>query len=103
MIDWFARGSGYEWGAFNSGYADLYMADGMFVEGHTRHLMDRFRLQHYHYLVSKLAGIDTMEDRIVLETGCGRGAGLKYIIENMKAKYAIGLDYNQASVGYFDS
>lgn len=82
--------------ALNLGYADWDFEDGLFLEGHPRNTIDRYRLQMYHYLVFYLSDIETMEGKNLLETGCGRGLGLKYVTDLMKPRLSIGLDISQA-------
>jgi len=48
--------------------------------------------------LAEVAEVDTMEDKRVLETGCGRGGGLQLIMEKFKPKKAIGLDYSGSQV-----
>ena len=81
---------------FNFGYADKDRLDGLYLEGHSRNVMDRYRLQMYDYLLKRLGMIDSMRGKTVLETGCGRGGGLKYIAESMNPRHTIGIDNCQA-------
>lgn len=62
----------------NVGFAGLNEREGLFLEG-VRDVFDKYRLQLYHYCVVKNGGIHTMENKTLLETGCGRGGGLNYI------------------------
>lgn len=83
-----------DFGSLNLGYADWYQKDGLIVEGHTRHMADRFRLQAYEHLVKDLGLIESMEGKTLLETGCGRGGGLRYLAKKFKPRHAVGIDYN---------
>ena len=74
------------------GYADWESLDGLFLDGHPRHMIDRYRLQMYHYLVGELAHIQSMQGKTLLETGCGRGGGLKYLVDLYKPGQAMGVD-----------
>ena len=64
---------------FNAGYSDWYIADGIFLQGHARNQIDRYRLQLYEHMA-----------------GCGRGGGLKHMVERFKPKLAIGVDFNRS-------
>jgi len=58
--------------------------------------MDKYRYQLYDKVVVRNArealGIEGMQGKTMLETGCGRGGGLNYIASKMKPQYAIGVD-----------
>ena len=93
MLNYFFRNQD-DFTSFNAGYADRDMYDGLILEGHPRNMLDRYRLQLYHYLVVRLGKIESMEGKSLVETGCGRGGGLKYLAEKLKPRYAIGVDIN---------
>ena len=81
---------------FNAGYSDWYIADGIFLQGHARNQIDRYRLQLYEHMANNLGQIDSMEGKTLLEAGCGRGGGLKHMVERFKPKLAIGVDFNRS-------
>ena len=58
--------------------------------------MDRYRIQMYDYVVRRLGFQDHMRGKTLLETGCGRGGGLRYLVESMNPRHAIGVDFSQA-------
>jgi hypothetical protein len=76
----------------NTGYAELNKPTGIFLEGNSKALFDKYRIQLYHKVVVENGEIDSMEGKTLLETGCGRGGGLNYLAEVLKPQYAIGLD-----------
>ena len=43
-----------------------------------------------------------MRDKVLLETGCGRGGGLHYIVQKMTPEYAVGVDISDRQVGYLE-
>ena len=68
----------------NIGWADLYESrDGLVYvkQGHVPNVMDKYRLQLYWHAIAEVAEIKSMEGKNVLETGCGRGGGLKLIMD----------------------
>ncbi len=92
---------GRELTLMNVGYADESMHQGLFLEGEERDCFDKYRLQLYHKIViinGGEAGIESMEGKTLLETGCGRGGGINYLATQMKPQYAIGLDMTVTQV-----
>lgn len=71
---------GKEMAQINLGYADLSKKDGIFLEGHHRTAFDKYRLQLYHHCVIDNGELQNMNNKTLLETGCGRGGGLNYIV-----------------------
>lgn len=41
-----------------------------------------------------------MENKTLLETGCGRGGGLNYLANALKPQFVIGLDFSRAQINY---
>jgi hypothetical protein len=65
----------------NVGYADLKKDDGIFLKNNIlRKSFDRNRLQLYHHCVIDNGELEDMRGKTILETGCGRGGGLNYIV-----------------------
>jgi tRNA G46 methylase TrmB len=91
-------GDAEEFGSFNAGYADWYSHDGIMLRGHSRNILDRYRVQMYHHLIWELGRLNDMSNKTLVETGCGRGGGLNYLTEQFKPKHSIGIDMNQSSV-----
>lgn len=66
----------------NVGYADMSESQGLIIEGEYRDSLDRYRMQLYHKIVvlnGAQSGIESMEGKTLLETGCGRGGGINYL------------------------
>jgi len=61
----------------NVGYADVSQ-DGIFITDQESH-SEIYHIQLYHYLVVSLGGIKNMKGKVLLETGCGKGGGIKYL------------------------
>ena len=77
----------------NVGYADLDAADGLVLKNEElRNCFDRYRLQLYHHLLTEMAGFTHLSGQTILETACGRGGGLNYIVKYLRPQYAIGVD-----------
>lgn len=81
----------------NAGYAELDEQEGLFVDN-VRSEFDRYRYQLYHFIVMNFGGVKSMENKTVLETGCGRGGGLNYLANTLKPQYAIGIDFSRTQV-----
>lgn len=56
--------------------------------------IQKYPLQMYHYLVSKIS----LEGKLVLEVGSGRGGGGKYIAEHFNPIFYTGMDIAQRAV-----
>ena len=85
----------------NIGYADMFetMDGEVYVRrGHVPNVMDKFRLQMYWHAIAEVAEVKSLEDKNVLETGCGRGGGLKLIMDKFKPKHAVGIDLSTSNV-----
>jgi ubiquinone/menaquinone biosynthesis C-methylase UbiE len=57
---------------------------------------DRFSLQLYHHLASKV----DLKDKDIVEIGCGRGGGLYYITKNFSPASARGVDLDRQAVTF---
>ena len=64
----------------NVGYADLAKPEGLFVQK-KQNPFDKYRLQLYHYCVIHNGKLNDMNNKTLLETGCGRGGGFNYIVQ----------------------
>ena len=62
----------------NGGYAELNEREGIYLNG-ISDVFDKYRVQLYDFVVIKNSDIENMENKTLLETGCGRGGGLNYI------------------------
>jgi hypothetical protein len=85
----------------NIGYADLFetMDGEVYVRrGQVPNVMDKFRLQMYWHAIAEVGEIKSLEDKNVLETGCGRGGGLKFIMDKFKPKHVVGVDLSTSNV-----
>lgn len=96
----------------NAGFATLSEEDmeGLgFLQGGIartfRNTFDRFRYQLYHYVVIENGGLDErdMRDKLILETGCGRGGGLNYLAQVLRPHEAIGMDMSRSNIEYCKS
>ncbi len=61
-------------------------------------VLDKYRLQLYWHAIVEIAEIKSMEGKNVLETGCGRGGGLKLIMDKLKPQQAVGIDFSFSNV-----
>jgi len=57
---------------------------------------DRFSIQLYHYLASKVE----LKNKDIVEIGCGRGGGLYYITKNFAPASARGVDLDKQAVTF---
>lgn len=57
-------------------------------------VLQRYPLQMYHYLAAKTS----LDEKDVLEVGCGRGGGARYIASAMNPNSYVGLDLAQSAV-----
>ncbi len=90
--------SGTDVTLLNTGYADLKESEGLFIDNQYRQTLDRYRIQLYDHVVVRNGGIENMRDKTLLETGCGRGGGLNYIVQKMRPRSAVGVDICGAQV-----
>jgi SAM-dependent methyltransferase len=91
----------------NCGYATTQEDDleglGLMRQGifnQFRNQMDRYRFQMYQHVVIENGGFDDMQNKTILEAGCGRGGGLNFIAQLMRPRYAIGVDSSRANIDY---
>jgi cyclopropane fatty-acyl-phospholipid synthase-like methyltransferase len=54
----------------------------------------------YQYCVIENGQLENMNDKALLETGCGRGGGLNYLAQVMHPRYAIGVDMSRSNVEF---
>jgi spermidine synthase len=87
---------GDEMTTINGGYATLE-GDGIYVE-ELSGIPEAHRYQLYHYLILDFAGIDNMNGKQVLETGCGIGGGLNNICRKLQPHKAVGCDISPQCV-----
>ena len=91
----------HELNCLNIGYADLFetMDGEVYVRrGQVPNVMDKFRLQMYWHALAEVAEIKSLEGKNLLETGCGRGGGLKLILDKLKPKHVVGVDLSTSNV-----
>lgn len=74
------------------------MRQGVFNQ--FRNQMDRYRFQMYQHVVIENGGFDDMQNKTILEAGCGRGGGLNFIAQLMRPRYAIGVDSSRANIEF---
>ena len=60
---------------------------------------NRYSIQLYRYLAKDV----DLEDKDIIEIGCGRGGGLSYINRNYAPKTAVGVDLNAHAIRFCDS
>jgi tRNA G46 methylase TrmB len=63
-----------------------------------RDKFDVYRFQLYHHIVMDFGGINNLNGKMVLETGCGRGGGIHYLARELHPSHALGIDISQAQV-----
>lgn len=82
----------------NYGYSDPLDAVSLRLEDEK----NRYSIQLYRYLAKEVA----IENKEVVEIGCGRGGGLSYVNRNYHPKSAVGIDLNSHAIkfcsGYYD-
>ncbi|HUS01189.1 MAG TPA: class I SAM-dependent methyltransferase [Chitinophagaceae bacterium] len=74
------------WHFMNYGYVPFPSEETLWL--HREDEINRYSIQLYHYLISKVDVID----KDILEVGSGRGGGSAYINKYLKPKMIIGLD-----------
>jgi ubiquinone/menaquinone biosynthesis C-methylase UbiE len=57
---------------------------------------NRYSIQLYHYLASTV----DIENKDLVEVGCGRGGGLAYIAQNFSTASAAGVDLNKLAISF---
>jgi ubiquinone/menaquinone biosynthesis C-methylase UbiE len=57
---------------------------------------NRYSIQLYHHLASAVE----LENKDIVEVGCGRGGGLSYIARNFSTASAVGVDLNKHAVSF---
>jgi len=72
-----------------------YQGDEL-VDLHDADQQERYPIQLYHHVASATE----LQDRDVLEIGCGRGGGLSYLHRYMKPRSATGVDLNADAVAF---
>eukprot|EP00347_Sterkiella_histriomuscorum_P004058 403361905 len=83
----------------NFGYADMEAEDGVFLKTY-RDKFDALRIQLYNYIVMRFGGVDSLNGLSLLETGCGRGGGLRYLAKELNPQQAIGIDICKSQIDY---
>lgn len=79
----------------NYGYA-LLNGDGKTIKNLEQvHEEERFCLQLYHHVATRLQKVKTLRGLKVLEVGSGRGGGLNYVSTYLDAELCVGVDYSQ--------
>ncbi|MBI2011240.1 class I SAM-dependent methyltransferase [Candidatus Daviesbacteria bacterium] len=56
----------------------------------------RFGLQMYHHVASKVS----LNNKKILEVGCGRGGGASYIAKTFKVKSYLGVDFSSSAIKF---
>jgi 2-polyprenyl-3-methyl-5-hydroxy-6-metoxy-1,4-benzoquinol methylase len=75
-----------------------YLQGGL--PGTFRNHFDRFRYQLYQYVVIENGQLESLGDKAILETGCGRGGGLNYLAQLLHPRQAIGVDMSRTNIEY---
>ena len=57
---------------------------------------NRYPIQLYHHLITEV----DIENKDILEVGCGRGGGLAYIVKNFKPSTAKGIDLDKGAIKF---
>ena len=57
---------------------------------------NRYSIQLYHHLASSVE----IQNKDIVEIGCGRGGGLSYIAKNFSVASAVGVDLNKQAVAF---
>ena len=57
---------------------------------------NRYSIQLYHHLASAVE----IQNKDIVEIGCGRGGGLSYIAKNFSVASAVGVDLNKQAVAF---
>jgi ubiquinone/menaquinone biosynthesis C-methylase UbiE len=76
----------------NYGYSD----DGQQIDLRPEDENDRYSIQLYHHLVAEV----DIENKDILEVGCGRGGGLAYIVRSAGPSTAKGIDLDGGAVDF---
>lgn len=64
------------------------------IDGHNEH--NRYSIQLYHHLASAAE----IQNKDIVEIGCGRGGGLSYIAKKFSVASALGVDLNKQAVAF---
>lgn len=80
----------------NSGYAKV-SHDGIVLQEIAEN-PELFRIQLYNHCVVNAGGFKSMKGKSLLETGCGKGGGLHYLVNLLKPAEAMGVDISPLSV-----
>lgn len=97
FMSWYYQGKDLT--HLNAGYADISQ-DGIFLSDLATH-PEIYHIQLYHFLVANLGNIKSMKGQSVLETGCGRGGGLNYIMNIMTPEKITGTDISGQCVSTY--
>lgn len=73
-----------------------YLHSDMNVNLHENDEKNRYSAQLYH----KIASVTGLEDKDLLEVGCGRGGGLSYINRYLSPKSVTGIDINKKAIKF---
>lgn len=76
----------------NYGYSD----DNQQVDLESEDENNRYSIQLYHHLITEV----DIENKDILEVGCGRGGGLAYIVKNFKPLTAKGIDLDKGAIKF---
>lgn len=83
-----------KWKCMNYGYANLSHQEGSSVKLEQPDEYERFPLQMYDLVASGLHSFDSLENKVLLEVGSGRGGGLEYLTRTKKPLRSIGVDFS---------
>lgn len=64
------------------------------IDGHSE--PNRYSIQLYHHLANSV----DIQNKDIVEIGCGRGGGLSYITRNFSVASAVGVDLNKQAVAF---
>lgn len=82
----------------NYGYA-LLSENGVYLDKY-RHNIHVLNYQLYDYATLMNASIKHMRDHSLLEIGCGRGGGLRYVIDEFHPNLVTGIDISSENIKY---
>lgn len=73
-----------------------YSEDNQEIKLEAKDQSNRYSIQLYHHLASKV----DLKNKDLVEIGCGRGGGLYYIMQNFHPATAIGVELDQLAVNF---
>ena len=76
----------------NFGYSD----DNQIVKLKPEDEINRYSIQLYHHLASKV----DLKNKSLIEIGCGRGGGLSYCVKTFSPKTTLGVDLNNTAIKF---